>query len=108
MEKFIKGQKVVCIENAFEHWQALGFDVPVKDEIYTIREINYYDENHYKGYAIKLEEIINPVYRFPNMVDEVAFRIRYFLPLDEYLKTDAIDEIDISPLFEKTETEPQK
>jgi len=100
MSTFYNGQKVVCIQNAFDHWKMHGFEVPVKDEVYTVREVRFYNETHYKGYALKLSEIVNPVYHFPNMIDEVAFRAMYFLPIEEYLKTDAIDKIDISPLME--------
>ncbi|HZW38642.1 MAG TPA: hypothetical protein VFF33_05025 [Ignavibacteriaceae bacterium] len=98
LNKLYVGQKVVCVENAFDHWRSYNFFVPAKDEIYTVRELKYFNEVHYRGYAIKLQEVKNPVYHFPNMTDEVSFRVKFFIPLEEYINEETLKKIDITSL----------
>ncbi len=84
---FFIGQKVVCIDDVFRDPDWKQFTVPIKNQIYTIRDI-------YIGYfkdettvAIHLQEIINPfvpsyaVWGCPN--GEVGFYWKRFRPLRE-------------------------
>lgn len=78
---FEVNQEVVCLEDAFSHWKSVGFNVPVKNEIYTVREILLFNRPHYTGYAIRLKEIHNPLHEFADGTEEVSFRAQYFAPL---------------------------
>ncbi len=51
--------------------------LPVKDIIYTIRSIEKTNE----GAFIRLEEIVNPIYRYLNEVGETQFGIAKFREL---------------------------
>ena len=104
ISKFAVGCKVVCLEDRyFAKWKPFGFNLPKKNEIYTVRTIAYYNESHYKGYAIRLMEVVNPIYVFLNCTEEVSFRIRFFVPLDDYLNTISIQELLEEPAVMKAE-----
>lgn len=81
---FKVGQKVVCINDTPDpnHPKRPGIKTPVKDKIYTIRDI-YVTKNE-KILALMLEEIINPPH--PSWGRELGFRAIRFKPIDESYK----------------------
>jgi hypothetical protein len=77
------GQKIVCIDDGgFPISRANGFATPVKDVVYTIREMIYYPHQDCMG--LMLQEIRNPV--IPRK-GEITFRESKFRPVVEK-KTD--------------------
>jgi hypothetical protein len=74
--EFEVGKQVVCIK---DNWQC-QFDhritMPIKDGIYTIREINADGE-----IAFRFEEILNPVITFWDCTVEPSFKAYCFRPV---------------------------
>jgi hypothetical protein len=83
---FIPGQKVVCIDDLFpETYVKHGLILPVRDQVYTVRDIvieNFVDET---CPALYLQEIRNKVFRFAHGVfdHELPFAFWRFRPLSE-------------------------
>jgi hypothetical protein len=85
----IKGQKVVCINDTFTPTiRALYQQLPVKDDIYTIREVFLGREKIVKGgdsatVGLLLEELKNPADPFHQGQQELGFSSERFAPLEE-------------------------
>src|SRR5471032_2885791 len=85
----LKGQKVVCINDTFpEIIRALYQELPVKDDIYTIREVFLGREKIVRGgdtatVGLLLEELKNPPDPFHQGEQELGFSSERFAPLEE-------------------------
>jgi len=89
LTQMIKGQKVVCINDTFTPTiRALYQQLPVKDNIYTIREVFLGREKIVKGgdsatVGLLLEELTNPADPFHQGQQELGFSSERFAPLEE-------------------------
>jgi hypothetical protein len=85
----VKGQRVVCINDVFSPTvRALYRQLPVKDNIYTIREVFLGREKIVKGgdtatVGLLLEELVNPKDPFHQGEQELGFTSERFAPLNE-------------------------
>lgn len=85
----VKGQKVVCINDTFTPTiRALYKQLPVKDNIYTVREVFLGREKIVKGgdsatVGLLLEELKNPPDPFHQGEQELGFSSERFAPLNE-------------------------
>jgi hypothetical protein len=85
----VKGQKVVCINDTFSPTiRALYKQLPVKDNIYTVREVFLGREKIVKGgdtatVGLLLEELKNPPDPFHQGEQELGFSSERFAPLNE-------------------------
>ena len=85
----VKGQKVVCINDTFTPTiHALYKQLPVKDNIYTVREVFLGREKIVKGgdsatVGLLLEELKNPPDPFHHGEQELGFSSERFAPLNE-------------------------
>jgi hypothetical protein len=85
----IKGQKVVCINDTFTPTiRALYQQLPVKDDIYTIREVFLGREKIVKGgdsatVGLLLNELRNPADPFHQGQQELGFSSERFAPIQE-------------------------
>jgi hypothetical protein len=85
----VKGQKVVCINDTFSPTiRALYKQLPVKDNIYTVREVFLGREKIVKGgdtatVGLLLEELKNPRDPFHQGEQELGFSSERFAPLNE-------------------------
>jgi len=85
----IKGQKVVCINDTFTATiRALYQQLPVKDNIYTIREVFLGREKIVKGgdsatVGLLLRELKNPADPFHQGQQELGFSSERFAPIEE-------------------------
>jgi hypothetical protein len=85
----IKGQKVVCVNDTFSPTiRALYQQLPVKDNIYTVREVFLGREKIVKGgdtatVGLLLEELTNPRDPFHQGEQELGFTSERFAPLNE-------------------------
>ena len=84
-----KGQKVVCVNDTFSEFvRHLYEQLPVKGEIYTIREMFLGREKIVKGgesatVGLLLEELHNPPDPFHQGKQELGFSSERFAPLNE-------------------------
>jgi hypothetical protein len=91
----VKGQKVVCINDAFpEFVRALYRQLPVKGITYTIREVFLGREKVVKGgdsatVGLLLEELVNPPDPFHAGQQELGFSSERFAPLEELPEEEA-------------------
>jgi hypothetical protein len=85
----VKGQKVVCINDTFTAAiRALYQQLPVKDNIYTVREVFLGREKIVKAgdsatVGLLLEELKNPTDPFHQGEQELGFSSERFAPLNE-------------------------
>lgn len=85
----IKGQKVVCIDDAFSPLvTALYGQLPEKGRTYTIREVFLGRERVVRGgdsatVGLLLHEIVNPPDPFHAGREELGFSSERFAPLEE-------------------------
>ena len=85
----VKGQKVVCINDTFSPTiLALYKQLPVKDTVYTIREVFLGREKIVKGgdsatVGLLLHELKNPPDPFHQGEQELGFSSERFAPLNE-------------------------
>ncbi|MCE2861760.1 MAG: hypothetical protein RIR76_676 [Verrucomicrobiota bacterium] len=85
----VKGQRVVCINDVFSPTvRALYRQLPVKDTIYTVREVFLGREKIVKGgdtatVGLLLEELVNPKDPFHQGEQELGFSSERFAPLNE-------------------------
>lgn len=85
----IKGQKVACVNDAFTPTiRALYQQLPVKNDIYTIREVFLGREKIVRGgetatVGLLLEELRNPPDPFHQGNQELGFSSERFAPLEE-------------------------
>jgi len=100
----IKGQKVVCVNDSFpEYVRAIYRELPVKDNIYTVREVFLGREKVVKGgnsatVGLLLEELTNPKDPFHKGEQELGFSSERFAPLNEL--PDAEEEAVAAGVFE--------
>ncbi len=84
----VKGQKVICINDTFSPTvRALYKQLPVKDTIYTVREVFLGREKIVKGgdtatVGLLLEELTNPRDPFHQGEQELGFSSERFAPLN--------------------------
>jgi len=96
----VKGQKVVCINDTFTPTiRALYKQLPVKDNIYTIREVFLGREKIVKGgetatVGLLLEELKNPPDPFHQGEQELGFTSERFAPLNELPDEEAEAEVE--------------
>ncbi|HWA87876.1 MAG TPA: hypothetical protein VG710_16720 [Opitutus sp.] len=85
----VKGQKVVCINDTFPPIiLALYKQLPVKGDVYTIREVFLGREKIVRGgesatVGLLLEELKNPPDPFHQGKQELGFSSERFAPLEE-------------------------
>lgn len=85
MCNFKVGQRVVFVDEFKMRLcpieKALGVIMPIKNKVYTIREIDFVDGD----FGLRLIEIINPKLRYDYGKDygEICFSASRFRPLDE-------------------------
>jgi hypothetical protein len=85
----VKGQKVVCINDTFPPViVAIYKQLPVKGDVYTIREVFLGREKIVKGgdtatVGLLLEELKNPPDPFHAGKEELGFSSERFAPLNE-------------------------
>src|ERR1041384_2011547 len=85
----VKGQKVMCINDTFSPTiRALYKQLPVKDTIYTVREVFLGREKIVKGgdtatVGLLLEELKNPKDPFHQGEQELGFSSERCVPLNE-------------------------
>jgi hypothetical protein len=100
----IKGQKVVCINDAFPDFvRAIYTQLPAKGRTYTIREVFLGREKIVKGgdtatVGLLLEELHNPPDPFHAGRQELGFSSERFAPLEELSEENASrmgDEVDV-------------
>ena len=96
----VKGQKVVCVNDTFPaSIRALYQQLPVKDNIYTIREVFLGREKIVKGgdtatVGLLLVEIKNPKDPFHQGEQELGFTSERFAPMQEMpAEEEAIEEV---------------
>jgi len=96
---FDKGQKVACINDDFSPTiRHLYRQLPVKDEIYTVREVHLGRAQVTSSggggngfsYLVLLEELHNPddPYMHESAGEEMGFRSDRFAPLEEIENTE--------------------
>lgn len=74
------GDKVVCINDTFDAIRRENLNLPVKDEIYTVREVRTSTE---KPLNLLLEEVVNIARQWKDFFGEPSFDISRFRPLKE-------------------------
>jgi hypothetical protein len=85
----IKGQKVACVNDTFTPTiRALYQQLPVKHDVYTIREVFLGREKIVRGgetatVGLLLEELKNPPDPFHQGNQELGFSSERFAPLEE-------------------------
>ena len=90
-----EGDQVVCIDDVFDpRSMKIIPNRPLKDNIYTVRDIRYYDMHDKMG--ITLKEIVNPsnVRDLFGNTQEPSFNIKRFAPLDEVLDSISLEELE--------------
>ena len=84
----VKGQKVICINDTFSPTvRALYQQLPVKDTIYTVREVFLGREKIVRcgdtaTVGLLLEELTNPMDPFHQGEQELGFSSERFAPLN--------------------------
>jgi len=85
----IKGQRVICVNDVFTpSVRALYQQLPVKHDVYTIREVFLGREKIVRGgdtatVGLLLEELKNPPDPFHQGSQELGFSSERFAPLEE-------------------------
>jgi hypothetical protein len=98
----IKGQRVVCVDDRFSDLvRAIYRELPVKDVVYTIREVFLGREKIVKGgdtatVGLLLEELTNPPDPFHQGQQELGFSSERFAPLAELPPEEVEEELQIS------------
>jgi hypothetical protein len=98
----VKGQRVVCINDTFSPAiRALYKQLPVKDNIYKIREVFLGREKIVRGgdtatVGLLLEELTNPPDPFHQGEQELGFSSERFAPLNELPDEKVEEEVAIS------------
>lgn len=98
----VKGQKVVCINDTFTPIiLALYKQLPVKGDVYTIREVFLGREKIVRGgdsatVGLLLEELKNPPDPFHQGKQELGFSSERFAPLEELPAEEAEEEESIN------------
>jgi hypothetical protein len=96
----LKGQKVVCVNDVFSPTvRALYKQLPVKDTIYTVREVFLGREKIVRGgdtatVGLLLEELRNPPDPFHQGKQELGFSSERFAPLQE-LPDEELEEAEV-------------
>lgn len=97
----VKGQKVICVNDSFSAAvRALYKQLPVKDHIYTIREVYLGREKVIRGgdtatVGLLLEELHNPPDPFHQGKQELGFSSERFAPLNELPAEEEEEEVGI-------------
>ncbi len=103
---FDKGQKVVCINDDFSPTvRRLYKELPVKDQVYTVRDVTIGRARVTSGsggeneisYLVLLEELHNPddPYMHENAGQEMGFRSDRFAPLEELENTEYAEAAEV-------------
>jgi hypothetical protein len=97
----LKGQKVVCINDTFPPFiVALYKQLPVKGDVYTIREVFLGREKIVRGgdsatVGLLLEELKNPPDPFHQGKEELGFSSERFAPLEELPPEEEEEEVGL-------------
>jgi hypothetical protein len=97
----VKGQKVVCINDTFPPIiRALYKQLPVKGDVYTVREVFLGREKIVRGgdtatVGLLLEELKNPPDPFHQGKQELGFSSERFAPLEELPAEEQEEEVAI-------------
>jgi hypothetical protein len=97
----IKGQRVVCVNDTFtQAIRALYQQLPVKHDVYTIREVFLGREKIVRGgetatVGLLLEELKNPPDPFHQGNQELGFSSERFAPLEE-LPDEAVEAEEVA------------
>jgi hypothetical protein len=100
LQAMIKGQKVVCVNGTFSPAvRALYQQLPVKHDVYTIREVFLGREKIVRGgdtatVGLLLEELKNPPDPFHQGQQELGFSSERFAPLNE-LPDEKVEEEEV-------------
>lgn len=81
---YTQGQKVICCDDVFTDFiKAIYTALPVKDSIYTVRDVipGINQDNKTHEVAVLLVELTNPL-NSAKVPQERAFNIERFAPLD--------------------------
>jgi hypothetical protein len=90
-----EGDQVVCIDDVFDPRSVMLIpNRPVKDSIYTVREMRYYDMHDKMG--VLLVEVKNSknVRDMFGKTQEPSFNVIRFAPLDKVLDSISIEELE--------------
>jgi hypothetical protein len=90
-----EGDQVVCVDDVFDpkSMQIIP-NRPIKDKIYTIREMRYYDLHDKMGVTLVEVKNAHNVRDFFGRVQEPSFNIIRFAPLDKVLDEISIEELE--------------
>jgi len=83
MTSFRVGQKVVCVNGKIndrelaDFYRSEGIVFPSTGRVYTIRQVIWLET----FYALRLEEIVNPVVEYQTITLEHAFHVDRFRPV---------------------------
>jgi hypothetical protein len=90
-----EGDQVVCVDDVFDpRTMKIILNRPVKDNIYTVREVRYYDMHDKVGVTLKEIKNAHNVRDFFGKVQEPSFNIIRFAPLDKVLDSISIEELE--------------
>lgn len=90
-----EGDQVVCIDDVFDpRSMQIIPNRPVKDNIYTVRELRYYDLHDKVGITLVEVKNAHNVRDFFGKVQEPSFNIIRFVPLDKFLDKIQIEELE--------------
>jgi hypothetical protein len=98
----MKGQKVVCVNDTFGVFvRSVYKQLPVKGEIYTIREVFLGRERIVKGgdsatVGLLLEELVNPPDPYHKGDEELGFSSERFAPLQEVPPEEVEEEAEVA------------
>jgi hypothetical protein len=97
----LKGQKVICVNDKFPDLvRAIYKQLPVKDVVYTIREIFLGREKIVRAgdsatVGLLLEELTNPKDPFHAGEQELGFSSERFAPMEELPAEQAVEEEEL-------------
>jgi|LauGreDrversion4_2_1035121.scaffolds.fasta_scaffold319082_4 hypothetical protein len=90
-----EGDQVVCVDDVFDpRSMEIIPNRPIKDKIYTVREMRYYDMHDKMG--VLLVEVKNSknVRDMFGKTQEPSFNVIRFAPLDKVLDSISIEELE--------------
>jgi len=91
---FKVGDQVVCINDVFDPRSIeLIPNRPKKDNVYTIRDMRYYNMLDKTGVLlVEIKNSINVYDRFSKSFQEPTFSLHRFVPIDKLVREDVLEE----------------
>jgi hypothetical protein len=90
-----EGDQVVCVDDVFDpKSMSIIPNRPIKDNIYTIREMRYYDLHDKMGVTLVEVKNAQNVKDYFGKVQEPSFNIIRFAPLDKVLDEISLEELE--------------